>query len=108
MSVLETRGLTKAYGSRAAVAAFTHRFEPGVITTVVGASGSGKSTTLWMIAGLTAPDAGKVLWDGVDITHLPAEQRDFGMVFQNYALFPHLSVRENVEFGLRVRGMAKI
>jgi ABC-type Fe3+/spermidine/putrescine transport system ATPase subunit len=104
---LEARGLIKTYGRHAAVADFTHTFEPGAITTVVGASGSGKSTTLWMLAGLTHPDEGSLYLEGVDITRVPAEERGFGMVFQSYALFPHLSVRENVEFGLRVRGIRK-
>jgi putative spermidine/putrescine transport system ATP-binding protein len=103
MSRLEVRGLSKSYGGAAAVSGISHVFEEGGITTIVGPSGSGKSTTLWMMAGLTSPDSGTVLLDGVDVTHLPAEQREIGMVFQSYALFPHLSVRENVEFGLRVR-----
>ncbi len=103
MSRLEVRGLSKFYGGAAAVDGVSHAFAEGEITTIVGPSGSGKSTLLWMIAGLTAPDAGAVLLDGADITGLPAERRDIGMVFQSYALFPHLSVRENVEFGLRVR-----
>ncbi|MEO6326948.1 MAG: ABC transporter ATP-binding protein [Thermoanaerobaculia bacterium] len=107
MATLEVRGLKKLFGAQTAVDDISHLFADGEITAVVGPSGSGKTTTLWMIAGLTAPDAGAVLIDGIDVTSRRAEQREIGMVFQSYALFPHLSVRENVEFGLRVRGLEK-
>jgi ABC-type Fe3+/spermidine/putrescine transport system ATPase subunit len=103
MAELTVRGLSKTYGETPAVSDFSHTFADGKITTVVGPSGSGKSTTLWMIAGLTRPDRGAIRIDGEEVTHLAAEHREIGMVFQNYALFPHLTVRENVEFGLRVR-----
>jgi len=103
MSVLEVKSLSKAYGAVAAVSQFSHRFTDGKITTVVGPSGSGKSTMLWMIAGLIAPDSGSTWLDGNEVTRVLPERRDLGMVFQNYALFPHLTVRENIEFGLRVR-----
>lgn len=105
--LIETQNLRKSYGSVTAVHDFSHRFVPGKITAILGPSGSGKSTTLAMIAGLLTPDDGAVLLDGSDITRLPAERRDFGLVFQNYSLFPHLSVVENVEFGLRVRAIEK-
>jgi putative spermidine/putrescine transport system ATP-binding protein len=108
MSRLEVRGLSKAYGGVQAVQGVSHSFAEGEITTIVGPSGSGKSTTLWMIAGLTSPDEGSVLLDGADITLRQAERREIGMVFQSYALFPHLSVHENVEFGLRVRKIPKV
>jgi len=104
---LEARGLHKKFGTVTAVQDFTHNFATGKITAILGPSGSGKSTTLSMIAGLIEPDDGAVYLDGKDITNLPAEKRDFGLVFQNYSLFPHLSVVENVEFGLRVRGIGK-
>ncbi len=107
-STLEVRNLVKTYGAITAVSSFSHVFRAGEITTIVGPSGSGKSTTLWLIAGLIQPGSGQVLIDGVDVTDRLAEQRDVGMVFQSYALFPHLTVQENVEFGLRVRGMAKM
>lgn len=103
--LIEALNLRKSYGSVTAVHNFSHRFAPGKITAILGPSGSGKSTTLAMIAGLINPDGGSVHLDGKDITCLPAERRDFGLVFQNYSLFPHLSVVENVEFGLRVRGI---
>ena len=78
---------------------------PGEFLTLLGPSGCGKTTTLRMIAGFEAPDGGRIRFDGQDVTHLPANQRNIGFVFQNYALFPHLSVFENVAYGLRVRGL---
>jgi len=106
MTQLRIERVSKSYGETPAVAEFSHEFADGAVTTIVGPSGSGKSTTLWMIAGLTRPDDGNVFIDGVDVTAVPPEKRDIGIVFQNYALFPHLDVVENVEFGLRVRGVA--
>ena len=79
---------------------------PGEFLTLLGPSGCGKTTTLRMIAGFETPDAGRIRFDGQDITDVPANQRNIGFVFQNYALFPHLSVFENVAYGLRVRGLA--
>jgi putative spermidine/putrescine transport system ATP-binding protein len=108
MSILiQAQSLAKKYGAVHAVHDFSHRFAPGKITAILGPSGSGKSTTLSMIAGLLEPDGGSLLADGSDLTRIPAERRDFGLVFQNYSLFPHLSVQENVEFGLRVRGIGR-
>lgn len=77
---------------------------PGELLTLLGPSGCGKTTTLRMIAGFETPDAGRIRFGGQDVTDLPANQRNIGFVFQNYALFPHLSVFENVAYGLRVRG----
>ena len=105
--LIEAHNLRKSYGPVTAVQDFSYRFTPGKITAILGPSGSGKSTTLAMIAGLISPDGGSVLLGGTDITRLPAERREFGLVFQNYCLFPHLSVVENVEFGLRVRGIGR-
>jgi iron(III) transport system ATP-binding protein len=79
---------------------------PGEFLTLLGPSGCGKTTTLRMIAGFESPDAGRIAFGGQDVTHLPANQRGIGFVFQNYALFPHLSVFENVAYGLRVRGQS--
>jgi putative spermidine/putrescine transport system ATP-binding protein len=106
-TALEVQGLSKRYADTVAVDSFSHSFKAGAITTIVGPSGSGKSTLLWMIAGLTPADDGGVLLDGEEISARAAEKRDIGMVFQSYALFPHLTVRENVEFGLRVRGIRR-
>lgn len=74
---------------------------------LLGSSGSGKSTLLRIAAGLEEAESGRVVWDGVDITALPAHQRNFGLMFQDYALFPHRSVAENVAFGLRMQGLSK-
>jgi ABC-type Fe3+/spermidine/putrescine transport system ATPase subunit len=79
---------------------------PGEFLTLLGPSGCGKTTTLRMIAGFEVPDAGRIRFAGQDVTALPANQRNIGFVFQNYALFPHLSVFENVAYGLRVRGQS--
>jgi iron(III) transport system ATP-binding protein len=79
---------------------------PGEFLTLLGPSGCGKTTTLRMIAGFEVPDAGRIRFGGQDVTALPANQRNIGFVFQNYALFPHLSVFENVAYGLRVRGQS--
>jgi ABC-type Fe3+/spermidine/putrescine transport system ATPase subunit len=79
---------------------------PGEFLTLLGPSGCGKTTTLRMIAGYEKPDAGRIHFGGQDVTDLPANRRNIGFVFQNYALFPHLSVFENVAYGLRVRGQA--
>lgn len=105
--MVEARELRKIYRAATAVETFSHRFAEGKVTTILGPSGSGKSTTLGMITGLIEPDAGTISLEGKDITALAPEKRGFGMVFQNYALFPHLTARENVEFGLRVRGVGK-
>jgi iron(III) transport system ATP-binding protein len=80
---------------------------PGEFLTLLGPSGCGKTTTLRMIAGFEAPDAGRIAFGGQDVTRLPANQRGIGFVFQNYALFPHLSVAGNVAYGLRVRRVAE-
>src|SRR5256885_1793733 len=78
---------------------------PGEFLTLLGPSGCGKTTTLRMIAGFEQPDAGRIRFAGQDVTDLPANERNIGFVFQNYALFPHLSIFENVAYGLRVRGL---
>ncbi len=105
MAQVEARQLVKRYADNAALKGFSHVFPGGKITAVLGPSGSGKSTLLSLLAGLQPPDEGGISLDGRDIARLPAERRDFGLVFQNYALFPHLTVAENVGFGLRVRGL---
>ncbi|WP_455204421.1 ABC transporter ATP-binding protein, partial [Kaarinaea lacus] len=102
---LAIRQLSKHYGDTVAISDVTHQFKSGCVTAILGPSGSGKSTLLSIISGLIKADSGTILWNGDDITALAAERRDFGMVFQHYALFPNLSVLKNVEFGLRVRGL---
>jgi len=106
-AALELRGLAKRYGSFVAVEGAELAAERGSFLTLLGPSGSGKTTILMMIAGFTEPSAGRLLLDGQDITGLPPEKRAFGMVFQGYALFPHMSVAENIAFPLRVRGQGR-
>ena len=101
---LELVGLEKQYGDVTAVADVTLSVEPGEFLTLLGPSGSGKSTTLNMVAGFELPTAGHILLGGRDITRLATHRRGLGMVFQSYALFPHLSVLENVMYPLRRRG----
>src|SRR3954453_12414596 len=105
---LEIRGLKKSYrlldGRTApAVRDFTLRVEPGEFVTLLGPSGCGKTTVLRTLAGLEEPDAGEILLDGRSITKLPAHRRRVGLVFQNYALFPHMTVFENVAYSFRIR-----
>jgi iron(III) transport system ATP-binding protein len=78
--------------------------KPGEFLTFLGPSGCGKTTTLRMIAGFETPTSGQILMDGVDITHVPANERGLGFVFQNYALFPHMKIFDNVAYGLKIRG----
>jgi iron(III) transport system ATP-binding protein len=100
---LELANLSKLFGSTRAVHELSLHVDRGEILSILGPSGCGKTTTLRMIAGLEAPTSGSVLSNGRDITALPARMRNMGMVFQNYALFPHLDVFENVAFGLKTR-----
>lgn len=100
---LETIGLTRRYGEVAALLPTDLVVYPGEFLTLLGPSGSGKTTLLMMIAGLVSPSGGQLLIGGRDATHAPPGQRDIGMVFQNYALFPHMTVWDNVAYGLRVR-----
>lgn len=100
---LDADRITKRYGTTHALDEVSLRVGRGKFVTLLGPSGSGKTTLLMVIAGFVQPDAGRLLLDGRPIEHLPPEKREFGMVFQGYALFPHLSVAENVAFPLRVR-----
>ena len=81
--------------------------QPGEFLTFLGPSGCGKTTTLRMIAGFETPTSGEIRVDGVDITHVPANERGLGFVFQNYALFPHMTIFDNVAYGLKIRGESK-
>lgn len=104
---LSLRGITRRFGTYAAVDDLSLDIEPGELMALVGASGSGKTTTLRMVAGYETPNGGRIFLDGRDITALPPQRRDFGMVFQHYALFPHMTVGENVAFGLEARGVRR-
>ena len=103
MSLLILKNISKRFDQTPAVSDVSLEVERGEFFGLLGPSGCGKTTTLRMIAGLEKPDSGSIEFDGTDITNRPAERRGFGMVFQNYALFPHLNVAENVAFGLRAR-----
>src|SRR5215216_6029110 len=107
MALLSLRNLSRSFGTTRAVADVSLDVNQGEFFGLLGPSGCGKTTTLRMIAGLERPDSGSIEFQGADITQLPPERRGFGMVFQNYALFPHLNVFENVAFGLRARHQTK-
>jgi spermidine/putrescine ABC transporter ATP-binding subunit len=102
-AVVELQGCSRAYGSVRAVEALDLAVLEGEFLSLLGPSGCGKTTTLNLIAGFVEPTAGRILIDGEDVTGRPAHLRGLGVVFQSYALFPHLSVFENVAFGLRER-----
>ena len=107
MPLLSLKNLSRTFGSTRAVADVSLDVNQGEFFGLLGPSGCGKTTTLRMIAGLEKPDSGRIEFQNADITNLPPERRGFGMVFQNYALFPHLNVYENVAFGLRARHKTK-
>ena len=100
---ITAEGLAKSFGDTSAVAGLDLAVRPGELLALLGPSGSGKTTLLRLIAGLEAPTGGRILFDGEDTTHLPVQKRRVGFVFQHYALFRHLSVAENIAYGLRVR-----
>jgi ABC-type Fe3+/spermidine/putrescine transport system ATPase subunit len=104
VTLLALEGLTKRFGASTALDALSLEIAPGEFFALLGGSGSGKSTLLRVIAGFEAPDAGRVTLQGQDITRLPPPARDLAMMFQSYALFPHMSVRENIAYGLRRAG----
>jgi putative spermidine/putrescine transport system ATP-binding protein len=104
---LSLEGLVRRYGSTVAVARMDLAVAAGELVALLGPSGCGKTTTLRMVAGFVEPSEGRILLRGKDITRMPAHKRDTGMVFQSYALFPHLSVADNIAFGLQRRGVPK-
>ncbi|MFI5023639.1 MAG: ABC transporter ATP-binding protein [Alphaproteobacteria bacterium] len=107
MHAVSLQDVSKLWGATRAVDRVSFEAEARALVVLLGPSGCGKSTTLRLIAGLEALDEGRILIDGKDVTSLPPAARRIAMVFQSYALFPHLSVAENILFGLRVRGVAK-
>jgi len=106
-SILQLQHLTKRFDTFTAVDDLSLDIAAGEFLTFLGASGSGKTTTLRMIAGFERPTSGEILMEGTSITPLPPFKRDINTVFQHYALFPHMSVRDNVGYGLRMKGVAK-
>ena len=107
MSFLRMEGLVKKFGDFTAVERVDLSVEKGEFVSLLGPSGCGKTTTLQMIAGFVEPTEGRIVIDGRDITGVKANQRGLGIVFQSYALFPHMTVFDNVGFGLEMRGVAK-
>jgi ABC-type Fe3+/spermidine/putrescine transport system ATPase subunit len=103
--MLELVDIHKTYENQPLLFGISFTVEVGETVCLLGASGSGKSTLLRIIAGLEHPESGQVLWNGEELAAVPAHQRNFGLVFQDYALFPHLTVAENVAFGLRMQNL---
>ena len=103
MSSVELKSIVKKYGAVTAVASIDLSVESGEFVTLLGPSGCGKTTTLRMVAGFIRPTSGTLSIGDVDMTGVPPHQRTVGLVFQNYALFPHMTVRKNVEFGLKMQ-----
>jgi len=106
-TILALSDVTKRYGTTVAVGPISLAVEEGEFLTLLGPSGCGKTTTLHIVAGLLHPDEGRVMMGERDLTRVAPPDRDMGLVFQNYALFPHKTIAENVAFGLRMRRMAK-
>jgi spermidine/putrescine transport system ATP-binding protein len=104
--LLELKGVSKAFGATRVLERIDLAVEDGEFITILGPSGSGKTTILRMIGGFTAPDTGSIMLDGRDIAKDPINRRPFNTVFQDYALFPHMTVAGNVGYGLKVRGTA--
>lgn len=102
MQGLRLEQVSKLFSSVTAVAGVTLHVSPGEIVAILGPSGCGKSTLLGLIAGLIHPDQGRILWDEQDLNGIPPHRRSFGLMFQDFALFPHLSVYQNIAFGLQM------
>jgi multiple sugar transport system ATP-binding protein len=108
MTAIDLVTLSKTFGSVAAVKDLTLNVADKEFVALLGPSGCGKTTTMNMIAGIETPTAGQILFDGVDVSRLPPPKRNIGFVFQNYAIFTHMTVRQNLAFALQVRGTGSI
>src|SRR5689334_9562394 len=106
-SAIEFRGVSRVFGEVRAVDDVSFAIEPGEFFAMLGPSGSGKTSCLRLVAGFDAPDAGQVLLDGQDVSSVPPYERNVNTVFQDYALFPHMSVLQNVAYGPRVQGVER-
>jgi len=107
MALLELKNITAGYGKNIILRDFNLQVEKGQFVSLLGSSGCGKTTTLRLIAGFSEPQYGNIFFDGRDITHVPLHKRNFGFVFQSYALFPHMTVYDNVAFGLKMRKVSR-
>ena len=107
MATLDLHGLSKSFGAATILAGIDLALRDGEMLVIVGASGCGKSTLLRLVAGLEVPSGGSIVLGGRDVTHADPAARDIAMVFQNYALYPHMSVFDNMAYGLRIRGLGK-
>lgn len=105
--ILELKNISKAYNNTTILNSINLSVKKGEFITFLGPSGCGKTTTLKIVAGFVTPDFGTVTLDGTDITRLPPEKRDVNTVFQSYALFPHMTVEDNIGYGLKLRGISK-
>src|SRR5205814_7772441 len=106
-AALKVLGVRKSYGQVVAVAGVDLVVDEGEFFTLLGPSGSGKTTLLRLIAGFERPDSGKIELGGRDVTDVPPYARDTNTVFQDYALFPHMTVAENIGYGLRIKGVSR-
>jgi len=107
LTAVQLKGVRKDFGDVAAISHIDLDIRSGELVALLGRSGCGKTTTLRMIAGLEMPSAGQICFDGEDVSEVAVQKRNVGMVFQRYALFPHMTVEKNVMFGLKVRGTEK-
>jgi ABC-type Fe3+/spermidine/putrescine transport system ATPase subunit len=105
--VLDVKGVVKSYEGQPLLKGVSLRVQQGETVCLLGPSGSGKSTLLRLIAGLEQPEAGRICWDGQDLASIPVHKRQFGLMFQDFALFPHRNVAENVAFGLRMQRLGR-
>ena len=105
--LINLTGISKSYGDHVVLDDLNLYIRENEFITLLGPSGCGKTTTLRIIGGFEAPDAGSVVFDGKDITSLPPNERNLNTVFQKYALFPHMSIAENIAFGLRIKKKSK-
>ena len=105
--IVRLDGISKRFGEAVALERMQLDIAPGEFVTLLGPSGCGKTTTLRILGGFETPDTGRVILEDDDVTHIPPNRRNVNMVFQDYALFPHMNVRQNMSFGLELKGMGR-